>query len=174
MIRSAGTPVSGAVLSKKLGVSRQIIVQDISALRRSGAEIASTTRGYTAPPVAIRVFKVAHSDEAVVEELSLIVDLGATVEDVFISHKVYGLMRGELHIRSRHDIELYLAEIASGKSSLLKNCTAGYHYHTVTADSEEVLDLVEQKLREKGFLAPLQDYEPDDLINQNIRTNKTK
>ena len=39
--------------------------------------------------------------------------------------------------------------------------TSGYHYHTVLADSEETLDLIEKSLKEHGFLAPLQDYEPD-------------
>ena len=32
---------------------------------------------------------------------------------------------------------------------------------TVLADSEETLDLIEKTLKEQGFLAPLQDYEPD-------------
>jgi hypothetical protein len=54
----------------------------------------------------------------------------------------------------------YLDNIATGKSSLLKNVTSGYHYHTVTADSEETLDLIEKSLQENGFLAPLQEYEP--------------
>ena len=49
-----------------------------------------------------------------------------------------------------------------GKSSLLKNVTSGYHYHTVRADSEEILDLIGQRLKEQGFLAPLQGYEPVD------------
>ena len=169
ILRESGAPVSGSALAKRLGVSRQIIVQDIAAIRRGGAEVISTTRGYTAQPSASRVFKVSHSNEEVAEELTMIVDLGATVEDVFIYHKVYGVMRGELHLRSRRDIEVYLAEIASGKSTLLMNVTSGYHYHTVTAESEEILDLVEKKLRERGFLAPLQDYEPDDLINQKIK-----
>lgn len=38
------------------------------------------------------------------------------------------------------------------KSSPLKNITSNYHYHKVSADSEETLDLIEQELREKGFL----------------------
>ena len=104
----------------------------------------------------------------------MIVDEGAVVEDVFIFHKVYGVMRGELHLRSRRDIEAYLAKIASGSSSLLMNVTSGYHYHTVTAESEEVLDLVGEKLRRRGFLAPLQDYEPGDLTNQKIQSNQTQ
>jgi len=168
ILRTSDSPVSGAALAERLGVSRQIIVQDIAAIRGRGADVVSTTRGYTAKPQASRVFKVSHSDDEVEEELTMIVDEGAAVEDVFICHKVYGEMRGELHIRSRRDIRDYLEEIASGKSSLLKNVTSGYHYHTVTAESEDVLDLVEEKLRKRGFLAPLQDYEPEELIKQKI------
>ena len=30
--------------------------------------------------------------------------------------------------------------------------TSDYHYHTVDADSEETLDMIEDMLSEKGFL----------------------
>ena len=45
-----------------------------------------------------------------------------------------------------------MEDIRSGKSRPLKNITSNYHYHKVSADSEETLDLIEQELREKGFL----------------------
>ena len=61
------------------------------------------------------------------------------------------------------DISRYMEDIASGKSSLLKNVTSGYHYHTITADSEEILDMIQERLQEYGFLAKLQDYEPVDF-----------
>ena len=54
----------------------------------------------------------------------------------------------------------FLKDISSGKSSLLKNVTSGYHYHTVATDSKEALKLIEDSLWEQGFLAPLQEYEP--------------
>ena len=53
-----------------------------------------------------------------------------------------------------------MERIATGKSSLLKNVTSNYHYHTVRADSQEILDLIGTRLKEEGFLAPLQDFEP--------------
>lgn len=62
--------------------------------------------------------------------MTTIVDLGGTVEDVFVYHKVYGVLRAEMNIKSRMDIRNYMEEIRSGKSSLLKNVTSGYHYHT--------------------------------------------
>ena len=44
--------------------------------------------------------------------------------------------------------------------------TSGYHYHTVTAESREILDMIQNKLEEVGFLAPLQDYEPVNFRSQ--------
>lgn len=34
----------------------------------------------------------------------------------------------------------------------LRICTSNYHYHEVHADSEETLDMIENMLREKGYL----------------------
>lgn len=159
--------LSGSALAKELGVSRQIIVQDIALLRAKGTNIISTNLGYilTQTKEAKRVFKLRHTDEEVSDELSLIVDCGGIVKDVFIYHKVYGTVRAEMNIRSREDVRKFLEKIASGSSSLLKNVTSGYHYHTVLAPGEETLDLIRERLSEKGFLAPLQEYEPVDLKN---------
>ncbi len=168
IIKAASEPVSGSRLAREFHVSRQVIVQDLALLRAEGYSIDSTYRGYVlhGSQAISRVFKVIHTDEEVGEELRMIVDLGGVVEDVFVYHKVYGIIRGNLHLRSRKDIDHYLSEIRDGKSSLLKNTTSGYHYHTVTADSESDLDLIQQKLSEAGFLAPLQDYEPVDFKNR--------
>ena len=60
--------------------------------------------------------------------------------------------RGPLKISSRRKIREFMTDIAMGKSSPLKNITSDYHYHTIEAESEEVLDLIEEQLREKGYL----------------------
>lgn len=167
----SGSPVavSGGQLAERFGVSRQIIVQDISSLKADGHNIISTHNGYVlhGNPSCTRVFKLIHSDEEVEKELNLIVDLGGVVEDVFIYHKIYNKVAAPMGIKSRHDVRLFLEGIASGKSSLLKNVTSGYHYHTISADSEDTLQLIEASLRENGFLAPLQEYEPDEMNVQN-------
>jgi len=155
-------PVSGISLANEFNVSRQVIVHDIALLRANKADILSTNQGYfiSKPDLSSRVFKTIHTDEQTKEELELIVDFGGTVKDVFVYHKVYGVVRAEMNIHSRLDIYNYVKDIKSGKSSLLKNVTSGYHYHTVLAQSEEILDLIQEKLMQKGFLAKLQDYEP--------------
>ncbi len=164
-LQGASEPLSASKLAAEFGVSRQVIVQDVALIRASGVGVTALSRGYVLERVgsARRVFKLLHSDEDVEKELNLIVDAGGTVVDVFVFHKVYGTVRAEMGISSRLHVVHFLQEIASGKSSLLKNVTAGYHYHTVSADSEATLDVIEQKLRENGFLAPLQAFEPSGL-----------
>ncbi len=158
--------VSGKELSAQLGVSRQVIVQDIALLRANGTDIISTNNGYLLQNDRHigRVFKVQHTDDKVEEELRLIVDFGGVVQDVFVYHKVYGVIRAEMNIRSRLDIKRFMDDLKSGKSSLLKNITADYHYHTVLAYSDAVLDLIQEKLDENGFLAQLLDYEPRGVL----------
>lgn len=166
LLSGSAKPLPGATLAQKTGVSRQVVVQDIALMRADGIDILSTNRGYCLRQAALtasRVFKVNHSDEQTEEELTTIIDLGGKVEDVFVFHRVYGVLKAPLTIRSRRDIAIYLSHITPGPSTLLKNTTAGYHYHTVTADSEELLDLIQTALAEKGFLAKLQDYEPVDF-----------
>lgn len=165
ILASSNVPVPGSTLSRELNVSRQIIVQDISLLRANGAVIYSTNKGYLLQEEKkhSRVFKVFHSDEQVEEELSAIVDAGGQIRDVFVYHKVYGVIKADMNIKSRRDIRTYMEEISTGKSSLLKNVTSGYHYHTIDAESEEILNAIQEELAQKGLLAKLQDYEPVDF-----------
>ncbi len=166
LLSQSEKPIPGITLAEKFQVSRQVIVQDIALIRANGVDIFSTNRGYLVhqqTQQVSRVFKVMHEDEDVEDELSTIVDYGGQVKDVFVYHKVYGVVRAELNIKSRIDIVNYLKEIRSGKSSLLKNVTSGYHYHTISAETETLLDLIQEKLQEKGYLAKLQDYEPVDF-----------
>lgn len=173
LLSNSQTPLSGAVLAKQLQVSRQVIVQDIALLRANGAEILSASRGYLmlqGGHACSRVLKMQHSDAQTEEELNTIVDLGGRVRDVFIYHRVYGVVCGDMKIRSRRDVQEFMEKIRSGKSSLLKNVTSGYHYHTITAEDEQTLDAIQEKLAEKGMLAPLQEDEPVNFWEQVKRT----
>ncbi len=169
ILKNSTKPVPGVELAKQLDVSRQVIVQDMALIRANGIEVVSTNRGYIlqAEKCATRVFKVVHSDEQVEEELNLFVDHGGKVEDVFVFHKVYGVIKAAMNIKSRRDVKQYMKEISSGKSTNLKNLTSNYHYHTIAAEDEQTLDLIQEKLGEMGFLAKLQDYEPVDFWKEN-------
>ena len=85
-LTEATVPVSASRLAEELGVSRQVIVQDVALLRATGYPIASLARGYVleSPNRIQRVFKVQHTDEETEQELNLIVDAGGSIEDVFV------------------------------------------------------------------------------------------
>lgn len=148
--------VSGGELSEKFGVSRQIIVQDITVLKGLGYDILSTHNGYIIQksPLMERVLKLHHTTEQTEDELSLIVRLGGTVVDVFVWHKVYGKMEAKLNIFSDLHVKQFIEGVRTGKSTELMNITGGYHYHTIRAESEEVLDQIEKVLEERGYIAP--------------------
>ena len=123
ILKSSAVPVPGVTLAKDLDVSRQIIVSDIALLRANGLTILSTNKGYIIPKQSAcqRGFKVIHTDDQVGEELSLIVDNGGVVKDVFVYHKVYGVIRADMNIRTRRNVKKFLEGLSSGSSSLLKN-----------------------------------------------------
>ena len=156
ILLSEDRPIPGGELSEKCGVSRQIIVQDIAVLKGQGFDILSTHNGYLVQksPFKDRVFKVKHSTEQTEDELSTIVELGGTVVDVFVWHKVYGKMSAPLNIFSELQIKQFIEGIRAGKSTELMNITSGYHYHTVRAEKEETLDLIAEVLSKKGYIAP--------------------
>lgn len=152
-IESSSKPVSATRLANLFKVSRQVIVQDIAIIRASGKQIIATNRGYIINNhKASRIFKVKHTDEELVDELNLIVDLGGCVENVMVRHEVYGQISADLKIDSRRKVKLFLTDLKTGKSSPLKNITADYHYHLVTAENEEIIDSIETELRNIGFL----------------------
>lgn len=168
ILKSEASAITGGELAKRLNVSRQIIVQDIAILRANGVDILSAHSGYIIKKDKniTYVFKVYHTDEQVEQELNLFVDLGAKVEDVFVYHKVYGVIKAPMNIRSRKDVAAYMADMASGKSTQLKNITANYHYHTITVEDPKTIEAIKNALIEKGFLAKLQEFEPIDFYKQ--------
>ncbi len=153
-IQHSSSPISGTELSKLFHVSRQVIVQDIALLRTNDSNILSTNKGYiyNSSLRATRIFYVCHQNKDILDELTTIVDFGGNIADVFVSHKVYGQLRAELNINTRKKAFDFLHDIESGHSTPLNNITSGYHYHTVTADSEQTLDLIEEELKKKQYL----------------------
>ena len=122
ILKNSLQPVSGTYLAKTLQVSRQVIVQDIALLRAGDYDIYSTHKGYVlnTQKVCKRIFKVHHDDNEVEKELSLIVDLGGYVEDVFVYHKVYNIVKATLNIASRRDIKNYIQFMQTMKKFSMK------------------------------------------------------
>ena len=163
-IKTSPKPLSGTALGKETGVSRQVVVQDIALLRRDGYPILATARGYILNETmkAVRLFKVCHTADQIQEELETIVDLGGSVEDVMVNHRAYGKMSAPLRIRNRRDVSALLENLRTGKSTPLMNVTSGYHFHHVSADSYDILDEIEEGLRQKNLLAELFPYEQEE------------
>lgn len=161
ILQMSSQPVAGKEFAAKFGVSRQVIVQDMAVLRASTPGILSTTRGYSLQKelLCTREFKLWHPQEETSRELNLIVDCGGSVKNTSISHRVYGRVTVDMDIHSRQDVAEFIDNLKDSQSSVLSSATSGYHYHLVEATSEERLDLIEQRLREAGFLAPLKPWE---------------
>lgn len=162
ILNSSDKPIPAKTLALKFGVSRQIIVGDIALINAAKECVIATNRGYILnkdQTKCTRVVKTCHTDEETPDELNTIVDYGGTIIDVFVKHKTYGELRAPLNITSRRDVELFMEGIRTGKSSPLKNITSNYHYHTIEAESEQLLDEIVSKLEEKGYLALFLDYE---------------
>lgn len=156
IIQDRTTPISGTELAQMLGVSRQVIVQDIALLRASDVDIISTTKGYllyqTKETKVQRIIHVKHSTEDIEDELCTIVDNGGKVLDVHVIHEIYGQIVTDLVIRNRSDVYDFVKQVNQKKIVPLKELTAGTHHHTIEADSEDTLIRIENALREKKYL----------------------
>lgn len=161
LLKKSQKPLSGAALGRETGVSRQVVVQDMALLRMEGYEITATARGYVLEEQNVRIFKTFHSSAQTEAEMNAIVDLGGAIIEVMVNHRVYGKVTAPLNIKTRRDVQLFMEQLRTGKSTPLLNITSGYHFHKVAAESEEILDEVEKELEEKGFLAQLLPYEQE-------------
>lgn len=165
ILQESDEAVSGGKLAKNFNVSRQVLVQDIALLRAKDNEIIATNKGYVLSndDKNLRVFKVKHDPNKMLDELNIIVDCGGKIEDEFVYHKMYGVIRVEMNVKSRRDAKKYVEEVNGDISLPLEMVTSGFHYHTVTADSEEILDEIQDELQKNGYLVALRDYEPVDF-----------
>lgn len=154
LLGNTENPIPANTLKERFNVSRQVIVQDIAILRANGYDITSTNRGYVlnVKVQATRVFKCRHSFEELIDEGETVISSGGRIEDIFVNHRIYGRISARLALYSRIHVEELYRSLVSGASKPLMSVTDGYHYHTVSADSEEILDEIEQKLRTRGYL----------------------
>lgn len=150
-------PVSGTELAAALGVSRQVVVQDIAILRAAGEPILATSRGYLLPDANAgghisAILAVRHPPDATVDELYTLVDHGLRIVDVIVDHPFYGELRGVLMLESRADIDSWWAVARASGARLLSELTDGLHLHTVTTRSPANLERARAALRARGFL----------------------
>lgn len=156
LLKDTKHPISGSELARTLGVSRQVIVQDIALLRASDRNIVSTAKGYllfgNEAGKYRRIFPVYHEDSRTEEELNCIVDNGGKVLDVIVEHEIYGQITANLMLENRRDVREFIQKLESETVRPLNILTDGKHFHTVEADSEKTLDRIELELKQKNYL----------------------
>lgn len=86
------------------------------------------------------------------DELYTIVDYGGKVLDAVVEHDIYGQITVDLMLCNRMDVDEFMERIRKSKSQPLNVLTGGKYWHTVEADTEPMLQVIGEKLREKGYL----------------------
>src|SRR5581483_11047211 len=127
LIARAEHPITGTELATTLGVSRQIVVQDMAILRAAGADIVATPRGYLrATPRGGR----------------------ATYREVLAVQHPREMIEAELNALA--DVKAFMARLADAEP--LSVLTRGVHLHTVESSRRGAIDEGRQALRELGIL----------------------
>lgn len=157
MLKEDKEPLSGTYLSKALKVSRQVVVQDIAILRAEGNDIMATPQGYIIPKYPSikslrRIIACIHDGADIGDELKSVISMGGKIIDVMVEHPLYGEIKGMLMLSSIYDVDEFVKKLKESVGQPLLVLTKGVHLHTIEADSEAKLDLIERKLREKGYL----------------------
>lgn len=157
MLEASLEPISGSEFAKRLGVSRQVVVQDMALLRAGNKNILATNKGYIwfnpSPKQKYQhCVKVCHDTEAIRDEFYAVLDAGAKMLDVTVEHSIYGSISVDLLIENRQDADEFVRRIELGDTRPLKELTGDVHFHTLEASSQEALDLAVENLRKKGFL----------------------
>jgi len=127
-------------------------------MRAENYGILSTNKGYllrsekTENMQPKRVFFVKHSRQQVLEEFRTVLELGGKFLDVAVEHEIYGQIRADLLIETDEDAVEFYEKLLVCRDNPLNVLTDGCHYHTVSAPSEKLLDLIEAELCGKGML----------------------
>ena len=155
-LRGANEPVLGSDLAQQFGVSRQVLVQDMAILRAAGTDIIATPRGYllrNPAPLAHRdVLHVTHGRDAMVDEMTVLVDLGIRILDIAVDHPVFGVLRADLYISSRQDIYELADRLDKSGAAPLFELTGGRHSHTVESPRPDLLERAREQLKQRGYL----------------------
>ena len=153
-IKESDKPVVCSRLAEICGVSRQVIVQDVALLRAEGHDIISTNNGYIlhSSNTFSRNMKMQYDSSQTEDEMFTIVDLGGTIKSITVESPVYGKVEAFMNITSRAGAKSFLKTLQEKNCKCLESIIDGPHYHTIEAESEELLDNIENELSVKGYL----------------------
>lgn len=134
-------------------------MQDVALLRAKGHPILATPDGYVLPAAApspcARVAACIHTGfERMREELYAVVDAGAVVEDIVVSHPVYGEFRAMLMLASRRQVDDFVENSGWQEASPLSVLTDGCTCTPSPRRTSSTLDVAFSELERRGFLAP--------------------
>lgn len=159
ILNNSVEPIKGGQLAETLGVSRQVIVQDIALLRAKGESIIATPQGYflakNNTPTVTRVFACVHDFQGMEKELIIMVVNGGKVLDVTVEHPLYGELKGNLMLQSLADVEDFIKKLNNSGAEPLSVLTKGIHLHTVEAASQVILDNIERELKKHDLLVEI-------------------
>ncbi|MEH7417141.1 transcription repressor NadR [Neobacillus drentensis] len=157
-LKDSPEPLTGSELAARTNVSRQVIVGDITLLKAKNEPIIATSQGYiylkssTGNPIFERTIACKHTPENTEKELNLLVDHGVLVKDVKIEHSVYGDLTASIMVSNRHEVKQFMENIKNSKAALLSELTGGFHLHTISASSNQILDQAELALKAEGYI----------------------
>lgn len=156
ILNNNSEPITASALAKRFSVSRQVVVGDIALMRAKGLKIFATPRGYVIDreDETECVFTVAciHNDENMKKELYAVVDNGGTVHDVTVEHPIYGEIVGELHLKSRYDVDLFLKKVEDKTVQPLMRLTGGIHLHTIKCKDDETKKRIIDALKNEKII----------------------
>ncbi|MFC6039759.1 transcription repressor NadR [Paenisporosarcina macmurdoensis] len=159
LLKQAKEPIKGTDFAKKAGVSRQVIVGDMTLLKARNEPILATSQGYIYMNTSDtthefeRQIACSHTPKDAREELYTLVDAGVVVKNVTVEHPVYGELTASIMVANRHEVDLFLNRVKETGASYLSELTGGIHLHLIAATSSEFLDAAIEGMQKKGFLA---------------------
>lgn len=166
LLSESEEPLKGGDLAESLGVSRQVIVQDVTLLKAQDAPITATSRGYIwseseRSSAFSSVVACVHPPERTEEELNLLVDNGVLVKDVHVEHPVYGDIRASIMVKNRKQVQQFLKRVRETEASYLSELTNGVHLHTIEAEEKKDIEDAVKALEKAGFLIDTESSEKD-------------
>jgi transcriptional regulator of NAD metabolism len=159
LLKQSNIPLTGTDLSKIVGVSRQVIVGDMTLLKARNEPIIATSQGYVffektnAGPLFEQQIACMHSPEEAKDELYTLVDAGVLVKNVTIEHPVYGDLTASIQVSNRHEVDLFLQKVNETGASFLSELTGGIHLHLIVATDASILSRAIEAMNVKGYLA---------------------
>lgn len=147
--------MKGSFIAKRYSVTRQVIVKDIAILRAKGKNIIATPDGYIINAnnnKAKAIIAVSHTEDEMIEELSIVIKYGGMIEDVVVEHPLYGEIKGMLMIKNYNELNKFIEKYNEQKAKLLSALTNGVHLHTIAAETQDDIDLIILELKKNNFI----------------------